>query len=74
MFPYSNRSIVDFLDNRVSESISFVQVVQHEVPKLVPELVKNLVSKKSAGHDGLSHSCFKEIISEIIKTLISTCL
>ena len=64
--PPSNRSFMDFfLENRVSNSIFFDAVLETEVL----DLVKNLKSKKSAGHDGLSNSCLIEIIPDIVKPL-----
>ena len=62
-------SIIDllwiFLENRIPNSIFFDAVLETEVL----DLVKNLKSKKSAGHDGLSNSCLIEIIPDIVKPL-----
>ena len=63
--PPSNRSFVDFLDDRVSDSIFFNPVLEVEVL----DLVGKLTNKKSAGHDGLSNFCLKAIIPEIVKPL-----
>ena len=63
--PPSNRSFVDFLDDRISDSIFFNPVIEIEVL----DLVGKLASKKSAGHDGLSNFCLKAIIPEIVKPL-----
>ena len=63
--PSSNRSFMDFLDNHISNSIFFDAVLETDVL----DLVKNLASKNSAGHDGISNSCLKQIIPDIVKPL-----
>ena len=63
--PPSNCSFVDFLDDRISDSIFFNPVLEIEVL----DLVGKLASKKSTGHDGLSNFCLKAIIPEIVKPL-----
>ena len=63
--PPSTRSFFEFLDNRNSASLFFNPVLEVEVL----ELVNNLKSKKSAGHDGISSICLKQIIFEIVKPL-----
>ena len=56
---------MDFLDNHISNSIFFDAVLETDVL----DLVKNLASKNSAGHDGISNSCLKQIIPDIVKPL-----
>ena len=63
--PPSNCSFVDFLDDRISDSIFFNPVLEIEVL----DLVGKLASKKSTGHDGLSNFCLKSIIPGIVKPL-----
>ena len=62
---HSNRTFIDFLDNRNPSSIFFLPVLENEVF----DLVNNLKSKKSVGHDGISNICLKQIIPEIVKPL-----
>ena len=53
------------MDNRNPSSIFFLPVLENEVI----DLVNNLKSKKSVGHDGISNICLKQIIPEIVKPL-----